>query len=110
MDIDVKAILSTIGKGIADLAQKSLANYLTQAKADGQKVLNAIEGNIQTWANQVASGAMTPADLKFLIAAQKELLVMQALTQAGIAQIELDKFKQGVIDLIVSTIEKAIKI
>jgi hypothetical protein len=106
--MDVNAVIQTIETGIAGLAKSSLQNYLAQAKTDGQTILNAIQGNLQSWTSQLASGALSAADLKFLIQGQQEVVEMAALTQAGATAIQLDQFKQGVIDLIVKTVSTAI--
>jgi len=104
MPIDITATLNTIKTGIISLGTTQLKAYLPQVQADAQSIADAIKGNIENWTSQLASGEITTDDLKFLIAGSKEYLEIAALTQAGIAQIQLDQFKQGVINLIVKTL------
>ncbi|HTA83458.1 MAG TPA: hypothetical protein VK783_11005 [Bacteroidia bacterium] len=110
MAIDVQAILNTITTGISNLAQSTLKGYLPQAEADGQNIVNAMKANVQTWTGQLTSGQISPDDLKFLISGNEELLKIDALTQAGIAAITLDQFKQGVVNIVVTALTSAIKI
>ena len=108
--MDVNAIIQTIETGIEGLAKTSLQNYLAQAKTDGQTMLSAVQGNLQGWANQLASNALSLDDFTFLVRGQQEVVEMAALTQAGVAAIQIDQFKQGVINLIVTTVSAAIKV
>jgi len=108
MTTDVQSIVNTIKTGIISLAQTSLKNYLPQAEADAQNIANAMKDNIQTWTAQLTSGAISSDDLKFEIQSKEEYFKLAALTQIGVAQIELDKFKAGVINLIVNTITSAV--
>ena len=108
--MDVNAIIQAIETGIEGLAKTSLQNYLAQAKTDGKTMLSAIQGNLQGWASQLANGALSPDDLKFLVQGQQEVVEMAALTQAGVAIIQIDQFKQGVVNLIVTTVSAAIKV
>jgi hypothetical protein len=110
MAIDINAILQTLQTGIENLAKTSLANYITQAKSDGMDTLNAMKSNLQDWATQAAQGQLSAPDLNFLVQGQADLVKITALTQAGVAQIQLDQFKQGVITLIVNTISGLIKV
>jgi hypothetical protein len=104
MPIDYTAILNTIKTGIINLGTAQLKGYLPQLQADAQSIANGIKDNVENWTAQLTSGEITADDLKFLIAGNAEYLEIAALTQAGIAQIQLDQFKQGVINLIVKTL------
>jgi len=110
MATDVQSIVDTIKTGIIGLAKNSLKEYLPQAQADAQSIADAIKSNVQVWTGQLTSGEISPDDLTFLIKGKEEYLKIAALTQAGIAKVELDKFKAGVINLIVSTLTSAAKI
>lgn len=102
--IDFTAVLNTIKTGIINLGKPILSNYLTQLQSDAQNITNAIEDDIKTWTQQLAAGQITANDLQFLINAKKDYLEIAALTQAGAAQIQLDQFKTGVVNLIVNTL------
>ncbi|HTB07718.1 MAG TPA: pYEATS domain-containing protein [Bacteroidia bacterium] len=106
--IDVQLIEKTIYIGIIQLAKDSLKDYLPQAEVDAQKISYAIKNDIQTWATQLAVGAITADDLKFLLRGNQEIVEMVALTQAGIKAIQLDQFKESVSNLIVNTLNTVI--
>lgn len=110
MAIDVVSTLNTIKTGIMGLAQSTLKNYLPQAESDAKNIADAIKDNVQTWTAQLTSGQISPDDLKFLISGNEELLKIDALTQAGIVAIQLDQFKQGVVNIIMTALTSAAKV
>lgn len=109
MPFNVEEVLKQLKTGISDLAQSSVKKYVAQATSDGQSMLTSMESDLKNWTSSLASGALTPDDFKDLVLGQKDLLKLSALTQAGIAVIEADKFKQAVLNLVISTITSAIK-
>ena len=60
--------------------------------------------DIENWTNQFTTGAISQDELSFTIQGRKEDLEVAALTEAGMAQAQLDEFKTGVINLIEKTI------
>jgi hypothetical protein len=106
--IDIESIFNTLKTGIVDLAKKSAAGYVEQAKTAGQATLNAMKEELQTWTTQLKNGEIDEDDLKDLIAGREDLIKLEALKQAGIAKIELDKFKNGIIDLVTKTLSSVI--
>lgn len=101
-------IFATLKDGVAALAKETVTEYAKQATAEGQKALTGMKSDLQQWHAQAASGELEKEDLKFLIAGKKELTEMKALLQLGIAKIQLDKFKSGLLQLVVNSIGKVI--
>lgn len=104
--VDFNEAFASLEAGVVTLAKGTLSEYVKQATSEGQAALNQMKGNLELWSKQLANGDMDENDLKFLIQGRKELTEMRGLKQLGIAQIQLDKFKGGLVDLIVSTIGK----
>ena len=99
--IDFNALLA----GVTSLASSNLKDYLNEATADGQKLLESLKVDIQTWNNELVEGKISTTDLEFLIMAKKEEMEMEGLKQAGVAEIRIDQFKNGILKLIVKTLE-----
>ncbi len=51
----------------------------------------------------MAAGRMDKDEFMFLVKGQKDVAQMLALKQAGLAAVNVDKFRNGVIDLVVNT-------
>jgi len=101
INIDFNALLA----GVTSLASSNLKDYLNEATADGQKLLESLKADIQTWNNELVEGKISATDLEFLIMAKKEEMEMEGLKQAGVAEIRIDQFKNGILKLIVKTLE-----
>jgi hypothetical protein len=104
MPIDFGAVLKTLESGIINLAETDVKDFVAQATADGQAIIAEMKDDLQTWTKQFADGELSEGDLQDLILGQKGEIEMIALKDAGIAEIEADKFKADVLNLITSTI------
>lgn len=106
--IDFNQMLETLKEGVAFIAKDTVKEYANQATREGQKALTTLKADLKKWTEQVERGELSKEDLEFLIMGRKELTEMRGLQQLGIAKIQLDKFKNGITGLIVSTIGKMI--
>ncbi len=97
-------IFVTLKDGVAILAKETVTECAKQATAEGQKALTAMKSDLQRWYADVTLGELGKDDVEFLISGRKELTEMKALLQLGIAKIQLDKFKSGIINLTVNSI------
>ncbi len=104
--MDTSQLFDTLKAGVIALAKSTLQDYVSQATQDGQNTIDQFASDIERWAEKVASGDLTVDNVKFLAEGKKELMEMKALEQIGIARIEIDNFKSGIVDLIVTTISK----
>jgi hypothetical protein len=110
MPINFDTIFNSLKEGVSNLANTTLKEYVTQATADGNTILNNVKNDFPTWASELSSGALHSDDLTFLILERGDALKMAALTQAGILEVEADQFKNGVVNLIVTTLSTAVKL
>jgi len=104
MNFDFETLFKSIKTEVVTFAKKSLEDSLKEAKADGTDVLNSMKANIKKWSLQVVNKEMTIDDLKFLMETQKEEMEMAALKEAGLKEIELDKFKNGIVGIVINKI------
>ena len=102
--IDFGPALDTIKNGIISLRKTAGASALAQLETAAQNTTDQVKANLQNWTAQLANGDIDADDFKQLVTSQTSYLEIAALTQTGIAQIQLDQFKQGVINLIVKTL------
>ncbi len=56
----------------------------------------------------LTTGRLTIDDVRFLMQGKKELMLMKALQQAGLAQIRLDTLRNSLIDMVIGTMSKAL--
>lgn len=58
------------------------------------------KNDLVDWGRAVAAGEMTPDDMEFLVKGLKDLFEVHALTQAGIAAADLQRFRNAVFDIV----------
>lgn len=105
-----EALFGELEKALESAAKASLTDYLAQAETDGKQALQNAKANLQRWAGEVESGAMTKEDLAFLLQGETALEELTALKQAGLATVRLEQFRNTVINTIISTLFSVVKI
>jgi len=92
--------LITLKDDLLDFAQENLEEYKDELVKDGTMFFEKTKSDVERWTDGLASGALSPADFEFLLKGKKDLAEMEALKQAGLAQVKLDKITNGIIDVI----------
>ena len=102
-------LFESLKTGIAGLAATSVTGFVNEATADGRNILEAMKGELERWTKAVVNGDLTADDMAFLVAGRVELNEMHGLERLGVAKIELEKFRNGIVDLIVGAVGKVVK-
>jgi hypothetical protein len=97
-------ILKAIIGGVEALAKNTFGSAADSAKKDAQAFLDSIKEDLSAWTQQLAQGKISADDLRFQIESKKDLAQMTLLKNTGIAEIKIDEFKNGVVNIISSTI------
>jgi hypothetical protein len=78
-----------------------------QATADAKDFIEQSETDLQRWTALVANHSLSVQEFEFLLAAKKDVAELAALKEAGLAQIQLDRFINGVIGAIINAASKS---
>ncbi len=105
---DTNQIVKSIEEQSKLLAEKLVHQFTQQAAADTRDFLNQSRADIERWAGELAREEIDEDDLASLMRGEKDLAEMRALKQAGLAQVTLDTFTNGVIDIAISAIIAAV--
>ena len=108
MAIDFKNILSQLKKGITNLAESSLKEYVAAATTDGQAILAELKDDLETWTKQLAEGDISKADFADLVLGQADELKLVALKQAGLTEVRANQFKSDVVNIIATTVTELV--
>lgn len=101
-------VLEALETELAEFAKRSWADYKDEATADAKAFINSSKADLERWTKSLANGAINQEDFEWLLASQKDLGQLKALTQSGLTKIKLERFINGVIDTIISTVFKLI--
>jgi hypothetical protein len=97
-------IFDEIKSQIAQLAKITVSKYATEAKKDADEFLESSREKLKKWTLLLAEGAIDTSEFEWLVNSQQGLAQMKLLTQAGLAQIRADQFKNAVLLVIVDVI------
>ena len=78
------------------------------AVEDSKKFLTEAKEDIQRWISLLAEGKLTSDDLGWLIKGKRDLAQLLFLKEKGLAKPDLDKFFEGLLEIIISTAFKLI--
>ncbi len=95
--------LDAFKAGVKDLAKEVFSGFADEALAASKAFVEKIEADLKKWTEQLANGQLSQDDFKFLVEGKADLLEVHLLTQKGLAKVAVDKFKKGLIDLLINT-------
>ncbi len=94
---------NTLKTGLGELALKNWGEVKDAAVADGQAFLEKTKADLVRWTKLLAEGELTKDDFEWLIAGKKDLAEMQALKNAGLTLVRLERFQNALISLVIDT-------
>ena len=89
--------------GSKALAKEVFGGFEENAKADARAFLERAESDLRRWTALLATGEITERDFADLVLAKKTLADIYSLTQAGLALTQLERFRSGMIDLVIDS-------
>jgi hypothetical protein len=106
--INFDQLFSDLKSGVETLASNSYKDYAAEAKSDGQQAITDLKNNLIQWTKELETGSLTKEDLEDLLQEEEALDKMVALKQAGLAEVHVDRFRNDIITMIVTTVTKMI--
>jgi hypothetical protein len=101
-----KDFLDVLKEDLSELGKQQLQEHADALLKDGQDFAKEAEEDLKKWTQQLAAGEMSGNGFKMAVAGKAELAQMEALKQAGLAAIRVDKLKQGILDTVVAAATK----
>jgi len=89
--------------GAKDLAKEVFDGLEDNAKVDAKAFLDKAKSDLKRWTELLAAKEITERDFADLVKAKKALAEIHGLTQAGVALARLERFRSGLIDLVIDT-------
>jgi len=105
---DIDGIIKSIVDQSKALAEKLFKQYTRQALRDVKDFLQKSEANLARWRWEVAQEEIDAVEFRSLVKGQIDVAEMCALKRAGLAQVQIDTFTNGVLDIVVGAALAAI--
>jgi len=100
---DFTNFLDVLRGNIKDYAVDNWKEHLGAVVSDGSAFLDGTREDMERWTKQLAKGELSKEDFRFLVLGKKDLMEMEALKQAGLALVRVDRCRKGLLDLVVNT-------
>ncbi len=94
--------------GVKDMAKREAKDFVKEATADSKEFLDTVKDDLKTWSEQLARGELTKDEFEFLLGGKKDLAKMEALKQAGLAAVKVDRVRTALLDLVISAATKSV--
>lgn len=101
---DFNEVFEELKDLIGPLAEDTLGELKDEALEDGKAFINKIKVDLERWSKQLAEGKITADKFKWLINSKKALAEMELLKQKGLAIVKINKFKSGLLNLVITTV------
>ena len=82
------------------LAKDLFAGFVQNAEDDIRAFLDSLEADLRTWTQLLADGDLTRLEFEDLVKGSADLAELAALTRAGIALAQLERFRSGLIEIV----------
>lgn len=102
--MNIAEIIEEVRVGLIDLARNTAGEFVDQATQDGAALLENSKENLARWTEALAEGKLTPSEFAYLVKMQIDLAELHALTGVGLAQTKIERFRKGLISLVVNAV------
>ena len=102
--MDIEELLKLLKDELLLVLGESYGDYKKETKADVEAFLTLSKVKLERWTKLLQAGELTVEDYKWLLGSQKDLLILNALYQAGISKLRLGHLKNKIIKTIVNTV------
>lgn len=106
--VNIDNILKSIEQQSRSLAEKLFKQYTQEALVDVRDFLRKSTVNLERWVQELGRREIDKGEFKSLVQGQLDVAEMRALKQAGLAQVKIDIFTNGVLDIVVNAALAAI--
>ncbi len=100
---DFNDFLESLKKGLEELIKKNWKEVKDAAEKDGNAFFDKTKEDLKRWTKLLAQGDLSQDDFEWLVAGKKDLAEMEALKQAGLALVRLERFQNALISLVIDT-------
>jgi hypothetical protein len=107
--IDINALIRDVIAQSETLAETLLKDFKDKAISDVRQFLTDSQADLERWTGELAAGEITKDEFHDLVQGQIDVALLHGLKQSGLTQIEIDKFTNGVIDIVTSVAFSAAK-
>ena len=100
---DFDTFLEAVRTGAAALARDTLRQGLREAEEDAAAFLKRTDADLRRWTEALALKSLSAREFADLVDGRASLATLAALTQLGVARTRLERFRVGLIELVIDS-------
>lgn len=105
---DFNKIFDDIKSQLGPLAEQDLKQFAAQGKQDAEAFLEQSRANLEQWMQQLANKEIDEDEFRWLVESQKAAAEMVALRAANAETLQVERFRDSVLNVVVNTAVSAI--
>jgi hypothetical protein len=106
VSIDIEGLIDSMKAQLREIARRELGGYVSRLLGDVKVFIAEAIGDVRVWAGQMVGGQLSQAEFSFLVGGLTYRMALHAITQAGTALVTLQRIRNAVIDLLISSVLK----
>lgn len=106
--LDLAEFKALVLQGVEKLARDTVGDVISSARSDALRFVESSAPLLREWSIDLGRGELTEAQFEDLVKGESQLATLTALTQLGLAKTKLERFRTGLIDLVVRSSFKAL--
>lgn len=99
----VDQFIDNLRPAVATLARNTVGDFVAEAQRDAGALLRQSRDEIARWNALLAEGKLKPDEYRLLLEMQVATAGMHALTATGLLQQSVERFRQGLISLVIDS-------
>lgn len=102
-------LFSNIKNQVTELAKEQVKEYTDQAISEAYTYLEVIKSKLEDWEVQLARNEIDKEEFVWLVDTQMAIGQMKILVRAGLPQIKIDAFINGIKKIVVTSLLTAVE-
>jgi len=87
---------------VSGLAESTFKTCKATALTDCEACLQAMKGELERLTIKLSTGKLSQEEYVWIVGSMKDGIILNALKQQGITQVEMDNFKQSLVEKIIT--------
>jgi hypothetical protein len=101
--VNFNKVFDDIKDQVGGLAERDLKDFSSQGKQDGEAFLTQSRDKLEKWMQLLANKKIDEDEFRWLVESQKAAAQMEALRNANAGTMQIEKFRDSLLQIVVKT-------
>ena len=102
--VSFEEIWNALKSNVVKYSEDNWKEFKDEAISDGKNFLEKSKDDLKRWSDLLSESKITKDDLEWLLLGKKDLALMEALKEKGLAKKKLESFSKGILETVKTTI------